>query len=716
VTDPSGAILRYDYDAAGDLVGFTDAVGVESSFAYDADHRVVDYTDANGDRTVSEYDADGRWLGVRDVRGGLAAFEYDLDNRIVTTTNSPGQPTTREYDNAGNVVREIDANGAEWSYTHDSDGNRLTETTPLGHTTTWEYDFGGNVVRKTDPLGNVVESVRDAAGRIVERVDSTGAVEQIEYDARGNRTLRRDPEGHETRWSYDTRGQVSQVEHPDGLVETFEYDGTGVATALVDATGNRLEIDRDAAGRPTLFRNALGQETVVDYDAEGREISRTDPLGRTTSYELDGNGRRTATTHPDGNVKRFVYDASGRRETRTENGLGVTEYSWDLDGRLTGRDERFVGGRSFDYLYDPDGVRVAVVEDGIERRLLVDGNRPLAEVIEEYLPSGAALASYVLGLAPISIESGTGDRRLYGTDRHSGVRFLTDLAGVVTDSYAYDAFGRIESASGSFGNRRLYRGEFQDAETGLQYLRARWYDPRTGGFLSPDPRMGRTDAPASLHRYLYGNANPIRFADPSGETSTLVDVSLSTAVVGILSTMVSAVQLTGSHVAGALFDKSAGMRSQDVRWEGVLGTVDVGILFDVTGSILEVDSNCLLRKNGRGGTYRRRLTNALVGVGAGLSAEVSAGGVNLRSPGNFGHGWLVLSGAASIWSAAADVGPSRTLDGSTGLPGSLGFMFAGSGFGNTSGPLDGVALSAGFSGGVSIPIYWGTVEECGASR
>ena len=62
----------------------------------------------------------------------------------------------------------------------------------------------------------------------------------------------------------------------------------------------------------------------------------------------------------------------------------------------------------------------------------------------------------------------------------------------------------------------FYRGEQYDSDLGLYYLRARYYNPNTGRFLSRDPNAGYLDKPASLHKYLYANGDPVNGLDPTG--------------------------------------------------------------------------------------------------------------------------------------------------------------------------------------------------------
>ncbi len=97
------------------------------------------------------------------------------------------------------------------------------------------------------------------------------------------------------------------------------------------------------------------------------------------------------------------------------------------------------------------------------------------------------------------------------------MRQLADTAGTVTDSYIYDAFGNLRDHVGSADNRYLYAGEQYDPNAGLYYLRARCYDPENGRFMTHDPYQGSPHEPVTLHRYLYANANPVIYTDPSGK-------------------------------------------------------------------------------------------------------------------------------------------------------------------------------------------------------
>lgn len=87
-----------------------------------------------------------------------------------------------------------------------------------------------------------------------------------------------------------------------------------------------------------------------------------------------------------------------------------------------------------------------------------------------------------------------------------------------TVTYDYDAFGNLIHQTGSTPNNYLFASEQFDPNLGLYYNRARYLNASTGRFWSMDPVDGGWGIPASLHRYLYVQDEPVGLSDPSGET------------------------------------------------------------------------------------------------------------------------------------------------------------------------------------------------------
>jgi len=99
------------------------------------------------------------------------------------------------------------------------------------------------------------------------------------------------------------------------------------------------------------------------------------------------------------------------------------------------------------------------------------------------------------------------------------VRQLANAQGTVTATYAYDSFGGLRQSAdndSSYKNEFQYKDEIADAGTGTIYLRARYYDPKTGRFISRDPVAGYTASPQSLNGYAYAMSNPVMRSDPTG--------------------------------------------------------------------------------------------------------------------------------------------------------------------------------------------------------
>ncbi len=85
--------------------------------------------------------------------------------------------------------------------------------------------------------------------------------------------------------------------------------------------------------------------------------------------------------------------------------------------------------------------------------------------------------------------------------------------------YEYDAYGNLLTQAGSSETPFGFTGYQKDDDTGLYYANARYYNPEEGRFLRNDPLEGNVQDPPSLHRYLYANANPTSFIDPTGKAN-----------------------------------------------------------------------------------------------------------------------------------------------------------------------------------------------------
>ncbi len=142
-------------------------------------------------------------------------------------------------------------------------------------------------------------------------------------------------------------------------------------------------------------------------------------------------------------------------------------------------------------VYDGDGNRVSEIVGGSTTKFFVDDRNPshLPQVLDEIV-NGSVTRTYAYGVQRISenqLISGTWTPSFYGYDGHGNVRFLTNSAGTITDTYTYDAFGMQIGRTGTTPNQFLYSGERLDSSVGLYDLRARYYNQAIGRFWAMDP-------------------------------------------------------------------------------------------------------------------------------------------------------------------------------------------------------------------------------------
>jgi RHS repeat-associated protein len=141
--------------------------------------------------------------------------------------------------------------------------------------------------------------------------------------------------------------------------------------------------------------------------------------------------------------------------------------------------------------------------------------------------NGTYKSSYTYGLDRISVNTlGITDDKYtplyYNYNGRGDVTSLVNTADQTEAKYRYDAFGvpkpgiKLDTHENGFINSYGYNGEAYDMQAGLQYLRARYYEPGTGRFLTRDSYLGNVMNPSTLNRYDYTGNNSVMNIDPSG--------------------------------------------------------------------------------------------------------------------------------------------------------------------------------------------------------
>ncbi len=109
----------------------------------------------------------------------------------------------------------------------------------------------------------------------------------------------------------------------------------------------------------------------------------------------------------------------------------------------------------------------------------------------------------------------------YHPNHLGSASYITDTAGTVITRYYYKPYGEIirDKSSGADIVRHKFTGQEEDAETGLMYYGARYYDPYIGNFITPDSLIPEPEYSQSFNRYMYTYGNPVRYNDPSGHAA-----------------------------------------------------------------------------------------------------------------------------------------------------------------------------------------------------
>jgi len=536
VTESNGSVTRMAYDLNGNLTQVTDPNGNATTFAYDALNRLTTETNALGKSRTYAYDAVGNVTAYTDRLGRQIKFTYDaLDNLVKEEWVGAGRVITYTYDAASFMTAARDPDSF-YRMTYDGIGNNTsvdnTGTPGMpGVVISYTYDVFGNVTAVSEMVNGhpkgVTEYVYDALNQPIRITQHGSGVSEkridLTYNALGLLTglkRYRDLNGNDavvnTTFSYDGAARLLQTKHTlaGGLERTY--------VQVLDNLGRPTQRTMPD-GTATYTHDAFGQVTAVDYSFQDDEAYTYDSAGnRTGSGYVVGTGNRLLS---DGTYD-YEYDDEGNLIRRTEKATGAkTEYTWDYRNRLTNVVFKDGGGavtKSITYTYDVFDRRIGVAVDP-------DGSGPQGVQVERFVYDGLDITLAFDGSGDIT------HRYLYGpfTDMPlaeervgSDVLWLlqdwlggnvvdvVDNTGSLKNHIVYDAFGNIRSQSNaSYMARFAYAGRDWDAEAGLYYYRARYYNPRIGRFISEDP-AGLFGGDANLYRYVLNS--PTRYTDPDG--------------------------------------------------------------------------------------------------------------------------------------------------------------------------------------------------------
>ena len=507
----------YTYDCNSNLTKTVDKNGNTLKNTYDNQNRLTERTakeKKTGKETVHTY----RYNAYGDV-----AVQDDTQFVYGDVSGQVTKETTKLTKNK-DVVK---------NYTYDSNGNKSTFSVKAGEDTklslSYEYDGSSRLISVKDSEGNrAVSYAYDTEGSLSERQAANGLKTTYGYDYQNRLTSMTNETGKGVVSKYSStylkNGQkaeeVSTVMDKKGKstkkTAAYTYDMLGRITRETKTGREDISYTYDANNNRKQM--TIGNKTTAYQYNKNDELLRTDTLHTDTEkndvviYKNDKNGNQLATV----NRSEIPAEAKDTSYIDVDVTLGDNQLNDNVVNHynaLNQLTETLTKNYKVSFTYDAEGLRTGKTVNGEKTVYVWDGD----QVVMELSKGGAVQKRYIRGNDLVYADKGENtEKTYYVTDMHGNVVQLLDESGNVTKTYEYDSFGNEVKPEKKDENPYRYCGEYYDKETEEVYLRARYYEPSVGRFITRDTYTGESNEPLSLHLYTYCENDGVNAWDPSG--------------------------------------------------------------------------------------------------------------------------------------------------------------------------------------------------------
>jgi RHS repeat-associated protein len=539
---------------------------------YDRDGRVTNQTDDNSNTTHTDYDVLNRPHHVQQQDSTGQTFLYNQDSLVGTLTDADGTQVTNYYDNGHRLTSRAIAMSPPVSgttaevYTYDGTGRMTSATNQVNGSTiaavTRGYDSLSRVVKETingkatislyDGVGNLVDCTYPGLRHILRLYDRR---DRLQFVKEGLSVL--------AQYQYAGRGRVYTRDYLNGtrLVPSYDEvrringtDHTQITTGVhIDRRSFAWDRASNKIGRTNLLTTLSHTYT---YDSQYRMVQsvRSQPAPLTVTYSLDGVHNRGAVTGGssagtyimsapagDFSVNQYTstpwdnrtYDNNGNLTQFLKTSLGTKSASLILDYRnemIQYND--LITLYSHSYAYDALGRRISKTVRDAAGPHVTNFYYIGWQVIEEQDNVGTSQATYVYGNGideVLSMRRG-GQSYYYHADDEGNVMKITGSTAGVQETNDYGDYGELldggtlaPKSGSTIGNPYFFAGARLDSETGLYYMRARYFEPRAGRFITRDPLGVWGDGSNIGNGLVYAENNPWTILDPLGLYNALTD-------------------------------------------------------------------------------------------------------------------------------------------------------------------------------------------------
>ena len=582
VTTPTGIQTTFGYNTYGNLTSTSVANGANPAIAtsalYDALSRLTTTTDPRSKQTTYEYYANDLLKKTTAPMSVATNYNYDANDNLTTITNAKGFATTMSYNTQTDQLMSRSFGGKTESFTYYDDGSLKTYTNKRGNVFTFTYDASGRV--KTDSYATYDYNPDGTLNTISNTSNGRNYILDYDYDLL-KRISKTTLDNKAVQYAYDNNNNLTTLTYPDGKTVNYTYDNNDRLTTVIEnwsGTNRTTTYSYDDDGKLLNYTLPNGMKCIYTYDAAGRMTGmRNEKTGAVVlnsyTYVLDASGN-----HLEENIVELYSAAisltAGTTNYTTDNAnlqtqAGSNTYGFDNNGAITTQAGQTLTYDTRDNLLT--GYGNSYYYDGNETRRAKTGKRYIINeltnsVIAETDDAGAYQYYYVYGPTGLLYrQSAGGTTEFYHYDFRGSTIATTNATQTVVRQYQYDAFGKIlQQTPTTDDNPFRYVGQHgvQYENANLYFMRARYYDPTTGRFVSEDPIW-------ATNLYPYADNNPVMMVDPTGRTSQIIeDCDLVFSAVGFVQsagkTLISITRKTTAEGVGKAIFKFAGEQGKEI--------------------------------------------------------------------------------------------------------------------------------------------------------